>query len=58
VPAAPVENAANNAVIRALADALHVPKSGIRIIQGASSRNKIIEVALCEQDVIDRLAPS
>lgn len=45
ITAAPVDGAANDAVIRALADYFHVPKSQIKIIRGATSRNKVVELA-------------
>jgi hypothetical protein len=44
VTAAPVDQAANEAVIRALADALGVPRRAIAIAAGAQSRNKSIEI--------------
>jgi hypothetical protein len=57
VTAAPVDDAANNAVIASLAKALNVPKRAIRIASGATSRNKRIEIAgLGEAAVRARLA--
>ena len=44
ITAAPVDGAANDAVIRALADYFDVPKSQIKIIRGATSRNKVVEL--------------
>lgn len=41
--AAPTDGAANDAVIKMLAKHFDVPKSSIRIIRGATSRNKVIE---------------
>ncbi len=41
----PKENKANFAVIELLADYFEVPFSGIRIISGATSKNKILEIA-------------
>lgn len=41
--AAPSDGAANDAVIKMLAKHFDVPKSSIRIIRGATSRNKVIE---------------
>jgi len=55
VTAAPADNAANEAVIRAMADALRVPKSLIRIVRGATARTKVIEVPLSDDDVTERL---
>lgn len=41
--ATPSDGAANDAVIKMLAKHFDVPKSSIRIIRGATSRNKVIE---------------
>jgi len=40
----PIENRANRAVLRVLADYLNVAQSDIRIISGYNLRNKIIEI--------------
>ncbi len=45
VHAAPVDGAANEAVIEVLAEALGVSKRAIRIVSGESSRSKIVEVS-------------
>ena len=44
VKAAPVDNAANEATIKAIAKALKVPKFKVRIVAGAKSRNKTIAI--------------
>lgn len=44
VKAAPVDDAANEALISLLSKRLKVPKSGIRIVAGARSRNKTVEI--------------
>ncbi len=44
VAAAPAEGAANEALCRLLAHELGVPRSGIRIVSGATSRSKVVEV--------------
>ena len=44
ITAAPVDGAANDAVIRVLADYFDVPKSQIKIIRGATSRDKVVEL--------------
>lgn len=44
ITAAPVDGAANDAVIRALAEHFHVPKSQIKIIRGETSRDKVVEL--------------
>ena len=44
ITAAPVDNAANVAVIRMLAEYFDVPKSQIKIVHGDTSRTKVIEI--------------
>ena len=44
VTAAPVEGAANDAVIATIAAALELPRRAVRVIHGGTSRNKTIEV--------------
>jgi len=57
VNAPPVDGAANDAVIAALAEALDVPKRDIRIAAGATSRNKSLEIAgLSREEIARRLA--
>lgn len=41
--AAPTDGAANEAVIKMLAEHFKVPKTSINIIRGSTSRNKVIE---------------
>jgi len=45
VRAAPVEGAANAAVIEVIAAALGVPRRSVQIVSGTSSRSKTVEVA-------------
>jgi uncharacterized protein (TIGR00251 family) len=45
VTAPPVDDAANDAVVAALAATLDLPRRAIRIVSGGSSRNKTIEIA-------------
>ena len=45
VTAPPVDNAANDAVVAALAEALDLPRRSIRIVAGATGRNKTVEIA-------------
>lgn len=42
--AAPVDDAANDALIRLLAQSLGVRRSGVRIVAGHKARGKIVEV--------------
>jgi len=44
VHAAPVDGAANDALLRLVADALDVPRSSIRLLAGGRSRLKLVEV--------------
>ena len=43
VTARAVDGAATAAVLAALADAFGVPRSGVRLVSGASARTKIVE---------------
>ena len=44
VAAPPVDGAANDALIRLLADALDLARSNVRLVGGASNRRKLIEI--------------
>ena len=44
VTAAPVDGAANEAVVATVAAALDLPRRSIRVVSGATSRNKTIEI--------------
>jgi uncharacterized protein YggU (UPF0235/DUF167 family) len=58
VTAAPVDGAANDAVVDALARALRLPRAAFRIASGATSRNKTVEVAGLTPDAMRaRLTP-
>lgn len=50
VTAAPVDGKANEAMIRFLAKAFGVSKSSIGIRKGATSRNKLVEIAGMTKD--------
>jgi uncharacterized protein YggU (UPF0235/DUF167 family) len=52
VSAPAVDGAANNALIRLLADDLGVAKHDVRIVAGASSRQKLVVVDGIEVDAI------
>lgn len=54
VKAAPVDGAANEALIALLAERLHVSKSAVTIAHGGSSRNKLVAVAGISSDTIWR----
>jgi hypothetical protein len=44
ITAAPVDGAANAAVIKLLAEYFDVPKTQIQIVRGATSRDKVIDL--------------
>jgi uncharacterized protein YggU (UPF0235/DUF167 family) len=44
VAAAAVEGAANQALLRLIADELHVPRSAVRLVAGATARTKVVGV--------------
>jgi hypothetical protein len=55
--ATPVEGAANSALVRLLADVLHVPRTSITITAGARSRDKRLAVSgLAPTELARRLA--
>ena len=54
VTAPPVDGQANAAAIALLAQALDVAKSEIRLVKGASSREKTLAVESMSQEEVDR----
>ena len=52
VGAPAVEGAANNALVRLLADELGVARRDVRIVAGATSRQKLVVVDGLEPDAI------
>jgi len=44
VAAPPVDGAANDALVRLLADELHVPRGAVRLVAGATARTKVVEI--------------
>jgi len=44
VAAPPVDNAANQALLRLLADELGVPRRDVRLVAGAAGRGKVVVV--------------
>lgn len=57
VRAAPVDGAANEALLRLLADSLDLPRSALRLVAGAQGRRKLVEVeGLTPEEVQARLA--
>ena len=52
VAAPPVDDAANEAVIAFLAERLDVPRRAIRLVSGATSRRKRLDIAGVDADLI------
>ncbi len=50
----PVDGRANTAAIALVAQALDVPKSAIRLVKGASSREKTLSVESMSQEEVNR----
>jgi uncharacterized protein YggU (UPF0235/DUF167 family) len=50
-----VDGRANRALIEALADALGVKCSAVRIVAGASARTKVVEVSGIDRPTVERL---
>jgi uncharacterized protein (TIGR00251 family) len=56
VSAPPVDGKANEAVVALLATALDVPRSAVRLEQGATARTKRVSVPLTAEAAVRRLA--
>ena len=56
VSAPPVDGAANAALVELLADALGVPRRCVRVVAGAGSRSKLVEIEHADVENIRRLA--
>lgn len=56
VTAAPVEGAANDAVLAALARALGVPRSDLALESGARGRSKVVSAPAAARSAVERLA--
>lgn len=54
--APPVDGAANEALTALLADALGVGRRAVRVVAGATSRTKVVEVDGVDIDAVRRLA--
>jgi len=51
VTAVPEDGKANEALIKVLSKALHIPKSALSLVRGATSRVKELEIALTEEEI-------
>ena len=59
VTAPPVEAAANEALLRLLAQQLHCPRNRVDIVRGHTSRHKVIKLyGLAVEDIVSRLGKS
>lgn len=57
VAAAPERGRANDAVVELLAEALSLPRDGVTVVAGASSRDKVVElVGITAEEAERRLA--
>lgn len=55
--APPVDGAANAALVRLLAEALGVTQGSVRVVGGATSRAKTVEIDGTTEDAVRRLVP-
>lgn len=54
VSAPAVDDRANEAVIRALADALGLPPRDVEIVRGRTARTKVVSVSRAPEDLAER----
>jgi uncharacterized protein len=54
--APPVDGKANDALVEWLADALQLPRRAVRLVRGAGTRRKQLEIDLPEAELARRLA--
>lgn len=52
--APPVDGKANEECVRFLAELAGVPQSHVRVVMGATSRNKVVELQDVDQDEMER----
>ena len=55
VAAAPVDGAANAAVVQMLAKALGIPSRDVVLVSGTTARVKTFDVPLADNDIVSRL---
>jgi uncharacterized protein (TIGR00251 family) len=58
VTAAPVDSAANEALVRLLSETLDCPRSAIEIVRGQTSRHKQVLVRGCPADAVAGKLPA
>jgi uncharacterized protein (TIGR00251 family) len=52
--APPVDGKANEECVRFFAELADVPRSHVHVVQGATSRNKVVEIQGVDQEEMDR----
>lgn len=52
--APPVDNAANDELVRFVAEVLGVPRAAVRVVRGQTARRKVVAVAGVTQDAVNR----
>lgn len=52
--APPVDGKANEECVRFFAELVHVPRAQVRIVTGATSRTKVVEIEGIDQDALER----
>lgn len=58
VTSPPIDNKANDHLVRLLADTLRIPKSSIQIIRGGHSKNKAVAIAsMTNEEVVKKISP-
>lgn len=58
VTAPPVDAAANEALVRLLADALECPRSRVELLRGHTSRHKVVKLhGMSAEEALNRLSP-
>ena len=58
VTAPPVDSAANEALVRLLAQELECPRNRVELVRGHSSRHKVVKIyGLSHESVIEKLCP-
>jgi uncharacterized protein (TIGR00251 family) len=56
--APPVDGAANEALVKFLADTLSIPKSNVEIVSGHTSKNKIVKISGISKEEARRMLNS
>lgn len=58
VTAPPVDAAANQALVRLLAEKLHCPRNQVQLLRGHTSRHKLVKICgLSQEELLAKLGP-